>query len=1413
MRGGTGWAAPTPISSSALTSVSCPSSSLCVAVDNAGESVTFDQGTWQAPVTIDPSGRLVSVSCPSTQFCIAIDSVGNVVTFTGTSWAPPIAVDAGYVPTDVSCVSSTACTMVDQAGNVVTLSGTVWATQIAVEPRGFFGLSCSTVSFCMAYGGSGIKLFNGTAWTSAAVSGLTILGASCPTSLYCALATSSGAYTYANGIWSSYPQALGGVGLAAISCASASFCVTVGGGVAFSYTGSAVEASGTIDPHPLNAVSCSSSQFCMAVDSAGGAVPYAAPSWGSPQDVDGTSSIVGVSCAGQWCLAVDGRGDALSYQSGAWSPPTPVPGVTSFTGVSCVAIGSCVAVDSTGSVLMLNGSTWSSPLDIDGTVPLVAVSCVSTSFCLVTTGSFPGQSFAFNGSVWSTAIPADSNGPVVSVTCTSPTFCSGVAAYGYQVDFNGKTWSQPMFVGPTDPTAISCSSSTSCVGGGDSVDLSFYDGAAWTYPQSFGTYRETPTAISCVPTFCAEVDNEGAAAVVFDAGSTVAASSDPGGAAGAAITYRATVTAAFAPQVSPTGTVVFAIGSTVLCTATLNGGSGSCTATSAPSGSDTVSAIYSGDATHLQSAASPFALTVQPAQLQPAVSSVGPTSGCAVGGSQVTITGTNFSGSSVVDFGASASPGFAVTSPTTIIATVPPGTGVVDVTVTNPAGSSAPTTADLFTYGPTVTSISGLNPVGNALGGNTLYIDGTGFTGTSAVDIGGVPAASFQVVHDWEVAAVTPPETGVLDVTVTVGGCTSQVSSADRYWAWPIVTSISPPTGVTAGGTSVTIMGAGFTGTTSVDFGPWVSPSFVVVSDTEIIAVSPSTPYKVRVPVSVVTPMGPGDGSGPTYFFDPYPASGPPTITSLSLTTARAGTSISVSGTNLGDASSVTFGSTPASFTVDSGSQLTAVVPDGALFGPVTVVGTNGSTTSAQSFTVIDPATVLPSGTCTQVVADPSLAQVYVVCTSTVSVFDDSGDLLTTLSNLPQADSLIVLGNDLYVHMAGTGSIADVDTRTLSVKQVFNAGITGRTAMAYAAGLLWTVSQGTLVSVDPTTGATNSYPVRYAGNLDPQGLRSDPANPDLLYDLGAFSVINVAANPPTITIPTTLSDGHSSIGGASDGLMTPDGTHVLVDSGGLSEFAVNGPNTPVSQFDPPQQYTAVTMSTAVDGGLLAAGLQSSGLQPVQLFGLASAQPLASISFGDDDASIPARCLAISPDGTSLFAVSELNGVATFHAVPLSLPPAAPAFTSSAQNHVVAGETASIQVQTSGSPTGSITESGSLPPGLSFRTGADGTATISGTVAAGVSGNFPVQLAATNPSGTAFQTLTITVDPVPTVTSPSTATFTAQDYVYFPIASSGSPYPSIVEAGALPAGSYSPTMATGRHPSPAIRPSSPEASTR
>ncbi|MGA8863485.1 MAG: IPT/TIG domain-containing protein [Gallionella sp.] len=254
----------------------------------------------------------------------------------------------------------------------------------------------------------------------------------------------------------------------------------------------------------------------------------------------------------------------------------------------------------------------------------------------------------------------------------------------------------------------------------------------------------------------------------------------------------------------------------------------------------------------------------------PTVTAISPTSGTTAGGTSVTITGTNFTGATAVTIGGAAATGITVVNATTITATTPAGTaGAKNVVVTTPAGTG--TGISLYTYAtaPTVTAISPTS--GPAAGGTSVTITGTNFTGATAVTIGGAAATSVVVVSATSITAVTPAGTaGAQNVAVTTPGGTATGINLYTYIAAPTVTAISPTSGPTTGGTSVTITGTSFTGATAVTIGGAAATSVVVVSATSITAVTPAGTLGAQN-VVVTTPGGTGTGTNLyTYVAPPF---------------------------------------------------------------------------------------------------------------------------------------------------------------------------------------------------------------------------------------------------------------------------------------------------------------------------------------------------------------------------------------------------------------------------------------------------------------------------------------------------------------------------------------------------------------
>ena len=206
-----------------------------------------------------------------------------------------------------------------------------------------------------------------------------------------------------------------------------------------------------------------------------------------------------------------------------------------------------------------------------------------------------------------------------------------------------------------------------------------------------------------------------------------------------------------------------------------------------------------------------------------------------------------------MDFGPNAATNVDVVSATQITATSPLGTGVVDVRVTGPGGTTTTSPADEFTY----MQVTGVSPAAGPLAGGTpVTITGTGFTGATLVDFGTTPVSNFTVNSSGtQITLTSPAGTGTVDITVTGPGGTTIPSPADEFTflAAPEVTGVSPAAGPTSGGTRVTITGTSFTDATHVEFGTNAGTSVEVLSATQIAATSPAGTGTVDV---VVT--GPG---------------------------------------------------------------------------------------------------------------------------------------------------------------------------------------------------------------------------------------------------------------------------------------------------------------------------------------------------------------------------------------------------------------------------------------------------------------------------------------------------------------------------------------------------------------------------
>ncbi len=357
-----------------IVALSCPTTTLCAAFDNHGDVLTsHDPGAgasgWHA-AALEPtspsfflSAPISALSCPTSSLCVAGDAAGNIVTSTdptaGASAWRTFRVDlkpglAGI--TSVSCSSATFCAAVDGAGNVMTSKrptggASAWKLGNIDGSSRLFRVSCASPGLCAAVDASGVVVSNQPAgpastWQRATIDRSTLSQ------------------------------------LDAISCPSVSECVATdqlgsvfasanptGGGATWSSVSTEYIppfSSGIPGVQGLYAISCPSASFCAAVDSLGNAVWSADPTGGSSAwtvaEINGSNGPDGIDCPATWCVAVDDAGNILSSATptvpSSWSVTAVDRGVpassrtpTILGRMSCVSSSFCAAVDGDGSVL------------------------------------------------------------------------------------------------------------------------------------------------------------------------------------------------------------------------------------------------------------------------------------------------------------------------------------------------------------------------------------------------------------------------------------------------------------------------------------------------------------------------------------------------------------------------------------------------------------------------------------------------------------------------------------------------------------------------------------------------------------------------------------------------------------------------------------------------------------------------------------------------------------------------------------------------------------------------------------------------------------------------------------------------------------------------------------------------------
>ena len=790
------WVADTlPSGTSEISALACPSTSVCYAggydVNSEGiilslSSTISSPPSWQSDTGIPSAADIVNViTCPSTSVCYAggygtsSNGTNTVSIFslssTGTSSSPPSWQSDTGIPSTTSqldaiaCLSATACYAggydVSSDGIILSLSSPIssppsWESDTVPSGTSSVDAIACPPSSAVCYAAAG-----------------TIL------SLSPSVSPSLASRSSISPSWQSDTGIPLGTSVDAIACPSTSVCYAGG----LNNNGSATILS-------LSSTGTSSSP----------------PSWSTDTLPPGTKDVGAIACPSSTvCYAAsqnsDGSGTILSLSGGSWEVDTGIPSGISVNAIACPSVTVCYA-GAFNTILSLSSTSssppsWQSDTGIPVGTSVSAIACPSSTVCYAAGGS---TILSLSSATKWVADTLPSGTSVNAIACPSSTVCF---AAGYDSSSNAGTIlslssasSPPSWTADGLPAGtgsifhIACPSSTVCYAAGGSTILSLSNSSTTQWVADTLPSGTSVNAFAC-PSSTVCYAAGGNTILSLSSTTTWAADSVPSGSNSIFAIACSSTTVCYAAGGS---TILSPSSTTTWAADTIPLGVGSVNAFACPSASVCYAAgMGSTEALGALILVTSSTATVPPPSQPspPTVSSISPTSGPAGGGTTVTITGSNLSGAAYVHFGSVVAESFTVVSGTEISAVSPAGTAgsTVNVTVTTPGGTSATSSADLFTYFTNVSRV-GYHPVTPARicdtrSGNPSKLSGATLTNCEGkapgaaqvltIDVAGlagVPSNATAVVLD--VTAVDPSANGYLAV-YPAGGSNPGASSVN----------------------------------------------------------------------------------------------------------------------------------------------------------------------------------------------------------------------------------------------------------------------------------------------------------------------------------------------------------------------------------------------------------------------------------------------------------------------------------------------------------------------------------------------------------------------------------------------------------------------------------------------------------
>jgi hypothetical protein len=277
--------------------------------------------------------------------------------------------------------------------------------------------------------------------------------------------------------------------------------------------------------------------------------------------------------------------------------------------------------------------------------------------------------------------------------------------------------------------------------------------------------------------------------------------------------------------------------------------------------------------------------------------------------------------------------------------------------------------------------------------GASIIITGVRFTGATAVSIGGTPANSFTVNNDGQITAVVACNNASGEVAVTTSAGTGRLAGFMLTPSALLITSFSPNSGPP--GTTVTVTGRGLHCVTRVTIGG-VAATQVTTSIGNQTSMSFVVPGgAITGALTLTSPFG--SASADDRFVVTVPA---PTISGFSPASGAPGTVVTVTGTNLAGATSVSVGGVAANYMVNRDGTVSVTIPANAQTGVISITTPGGTANSGRTvFTVLPPPPTIISFTPTM--ASPGM-------TVTITGTNLAGATAVTVGGVPATSFTVV---------------------------------------------------------------------------------------------------------------------------------------------------------------------------------------------------------------------------------------------------------------------------------------------------------------------------------------------------------------------------------------------------------------------